>query len=348
MSDIFPVKVDIKADLTKPAEDVTGMLKDSHKGVGKLIYAAFGPWIEERVGKAKRVAAQAEKDSLDILAGRVKLDEEAKTLISIGDVSNIDALCEELETVNSKCKAKRLASALRTAAIEMKQVPENEVSDEPLNQTFFNHWREEAELIDDEYLRQWWAHLLVEETKTPNSISPRTLDVAKNLSQREAKLFVKLSPGIIAGKALIVSHINYAPVDGDHNDIKILQEAGLIEKQYSHLMLRKFSNPAEEDINKNAKFPFPAGGFIIVTKNKNIGIICYTLTMAGRELFKLIASQMLSDEQIQQYVSIIKSCYKGCEASFYRDSDIRTNGLNMIKLYFVTKDCQEFSLDGEV
>ena len=96
MTDPWPVKanIDIKADLTNPAEDITGMAKDTHKGVSKFFYALLGPWIEERVGKAKRVAAQAEKDSLDILAGRARLDEETKTMVSIGDVSNIDSFGE--------------------------------------------------------------------------------------------------------------------------------------------------------------------------------------------------------------------------------------------------------------
>ena len=132
MSDISPIKanLDIKADLTKSAEDITAMAKGTHKGVSKFFYTLLGPWIEERIGKAKRVAAQAEKDSLDILAGRARLDEETKTMVPIGDVSNIDALCEALENVNSKCKAKRLAAALMTASIEMKQVPVNTLTTE--------------------------------------------------------------------------------------------------------------------------------------------------------------------------------------------------------------------------
>ena len=167
MSDIWPVKVnlDIKANLTKPAEDITEMVKGTHKGFGKILYAAYGPWVEKRLGEAKRIEAQAERDAAEIKNGISKYNVAEKSMISLPEVSSIDALCVELESVNSTLKAKRLAAALMTASIEMKQVPEEEVSDEPLNQTFFNHWREEAELIDDEDLRQWWAHLLVEETK---------------------------------------------------------------------------------------------------------------------------------------------------------------------------------------
>ena len=296
MTDPWPVKanIDINADLTKPAEDITGMAKDTHKGVGKLIYAAFGPWIEERVGKAKRVAAQAEKDSLDILAGHDRLDEETKTMVSIGEVSNIDALCEELENVNSKCKAKRLAAALMTASIEMKQVPEEEVSDEPLNQTFFNHWREEAELIDDDDLRQWWAHLLVEETKKPNSISPRTLDVAKNLAKDEALLFQRLLKGcfedyILPGRDADVTFGNYY-------ETTIMDDAGLFYPKGGITLTSQY----EDGMNgKQILLPFIDVDSVIVIETEKVQLIGNPLTRAGVELRNAIGVERTKNDIIE-------------------------------------------------
>ena len=288
MSDISPVKIDINADLTKPAEDITGMAKDTHKGVCKFFYALLGPWIEERIGKAKRGAAQAEKDSLDILASHA-----TKTMISIGNVSSVDALCEELEKANSQCKAKRLAAALMAASIEMKQIPEEEVSDEPLNQTFFNHWRAEAELIDDEDLRQWWAHLLVEETKKPNSISPRTLDIAKNLSKREIEIFIKNMPGIYAGG--IIRKENRQTLASDFSEIIELQEAGLVmatEFATRHLNLSGDIN----DTGVHSCMVFPGSNFAIAFKTEKISFSCYVLTKAGNELYQMFKKVESLDE----------------------------------------------------
>lgn len=322
MSDISPIKanLDIKADLTKSAEDVTAMAKDTHKGVGKLVYAAFGPWIEERVGKAKRVAAQAEKDSLDILAGRSKLDEETKTMVSIGKVSNIDALCEELENVNSKCKAKRLAAALMTASIEMKQVPEGEVSDEPLNQTFFNHWRAEAELIDDEDLRKWWAHLLVEETKKPNSISPRTLDIAKNLSPYEAKLFEKLSLGICEN--FIITDQNNVPVSGAFSDILTLQDAGLINAQSSMITQERKS---EESSRKY--FVFAKAGYVVQIFSQRAAVVSgHSLTKAGRELYNITQVKQASLSSMIEIATIISQNSINSIASIHEITSASTDG----------------------
>ena len=292
MSDWWPIKAKLNANLTKPAEDITGMAKDTHKGVGKFFYALLGPWIEERVGKAKRGAAQAEKDSLDILAGRARLDEETKTMVPIGEVSNIDALCEELENVNSKCKAKRLASALMAAAIEMKQVPEMEVSDEPLNQTFFNHWREEAELIDDEDLRQWWAHLLVEETKKPNSISPRTLDVVKNLSREEVEIFIKNIVYVYAGG--IIQTNKHQAIASDLSEIITLQDAGLVIG--AQFLMRHLELTCEINNNKYICMMFPDSKLAVAFKAEKISFLCYVLTTAGNELYKMFKKTESLDE----------------------------------------------------
>ena len=329
MSDIWPVKVnlDIKADLTKSAEDIAAMAKDTHKGVGKLVYAAFGPWIEERVGKAKRVAAQAEKDSLDILAGRARLDEETKTMVPIGDVSNIDALCEELENVNSKCKAKRLAAALMTASIEMKQVPEEEVSDEPLNQTFFNHWRAEAELIDDEDLRKWWAHLLVEETKKPNSISPRTLDVVKNLSREEAEIFLRLIKGYVEG--IIFADAQGQPVYGNFYETVMMEEAGLFTTKVARTYP---SNYQDSNFGKQIILPFMEDNLLIAIDGDTFALTGNMLTKAGRELLHIFRKS-LSENDIIKIGEHIFSARKDITISIHRVTNKIFDDMGKVKRY---------------
>ena len=321
MSDWWPIKAKLNANLTKPAEDITGMAKDTHKGVGKFFYALLGPWIEERIGKAKRGAAQADKDSLDILAGHARLDEETKTMISIGNVSSVDALCEELEKANSQCKAKRLAAALMAASIEIKQISEEKISDEPLNQTFFNHWRAEAELIDDEDLRKWWAHLLVEETKKPNSISPRTLDVAKNLSRKEVEIFIKNMAYVYAG-GIIQNENRQTPVS-DFTEIISLQEAGLVmptEFATRHLDL-SCNLPG---IGKHIGMVFPDSHLAILFATAKISFSCYVLTKAGNELYKMF-KKVESLEEIKAIAQEVSKQNNNAEYVVYPISHIGKN-----------------------
>ena len=322
MSDIWPVKVnlDIKANLTKPAEDITEMVKGTHKGFGKILYAAYGPWVEKRLGEAKRIEAQAERDAAEIKNGISKYDVAEKSMISLPEVSSIDALCVELESVNSTLKAKRLAAALMTASIEMKQVPEEEVSDEPLNQTFFNHWRAEAELIDDEDLRQWWAHLLVEETKKPNSISPRTLDVAKNLSRHEAKLFAKLSVGVKLN-FLLTNDVG-VPVFGRFGDILALQNAGLLNAQSSVQTQEKGSETTEKKC-----FIFEKAGYgVIISSKKQTFLSGYGLTSAGRELYRILPATQTPFSTIIEIAKIISQNNDDCIVVVHQITSVSGDG----------------------
>lgn len=292
---LWPIKAlfKLKADLTKPAEDITGMAKDTHKGFGKILYAAYGPWVEKRIGEAKKIEAQADRDAAEIKDGISKYDIAAKTMISLPEVSSIDALCCELESVNSTLKAKRLAAAIFAAGVEIKHIPEENISQAPINQTFFNHWRAEAELIDDEDLRKWWAHLLVEETKKPNSISPRTLDVAKNLSRQEIEIFIKNMSGIYAGG--IIQKEDRQTLVSSFSEIIALQDAGLVmatEFATRHLNL-------SGDINSmgvHTCMVFPDSKLAVAFRSESISFSCYVLTTAGNELYKMFKKVETLDE----------------------------------------------------
>ena len=288
MNDSFHINtgLDIKADLTQSAKDITAIAKDTHKGLVKLIYALFGPMIEKRIGQAKRFAAQADKDCLDIANELKVFDGKTETMVPIKEVSSIDALCEELERVNSSCKAKRLAMAIMTAANEIKQTPPDEISDEPLNQTFFNHWRTEAELIEEEDLRNFWAHLLVEETKKPNSISPRTLEVAKNLSTQEAQIYERMMQYCF-DDTIIVNSEDY-PLGGEYSDILSLQDAGIIG-QISNRWYKGVDLPGMPD--KHVFMPIPGYNFILTASVIKLTFRCHFLTTAGKQLLSILHIQ---------------------------------------------------------
>ena len=217
-------------------------------------------------------------------------------------------------------KAKRLAAAIFAANVEMKQIPEEEISDEPLNQTFFNHWRAEAELIDDENLRQWWAHLLVEETKKPNSISPRTLDIAKNLSPYEAKLFEKLSLGICEN--FIITDQNDVPVSGAFSDILTLQDAGLINAQSSMITQERKS---EE--NSRKYFVFAKAGYVVQIFSKRAAVLKgHSLTKAGRELYNIIQVKQASLSSMIEIATIISQNSMNSIASIHEITSASTDG----------------------
>ena len=303
MSDDMPLKIDVKADLTKPVENITDMLKGTHKGLGKIYYALIEPWVNNRKAQADMIAAesaraiklleaQTAKDIHDINAGMKEY--RHGRLLDIRVTSSADYY-SQVKNLNGICDAKRLEAAMFDAAIEINKIPEDEISDEPLNQTFFNHWRAEAELIDDENLRKWWAHLLVEETKKPNSISPRTLQTAKYLSKQEALIFQRIIKGVI-GSCLPLQEGGKSPF-GNHDDALILQDAGLLGGSGGKVLASPYYL---DELGKVTAFPFFEENLVILIQTDEFLLYGKILTTAGSELYH-ISHQPLSEKDVVDF-----------------------------------------------
>lgn len=278
------VKVDATADLTPAVKAGSDIVTNTHKGVSKFFYALCGPWMEGRVRKAELIAAQTSKDCADIKNGLVTYTGE--NVIPFEPQATVALSFEALHKLNHASDAKRLHAAMQEAARQISEVPEEQVSDEPLSQDFFNHWRREAEMIDDEALRQWWARLLVEETKTPKSISPRTLDVAKDLSKEEAQLFQQMLKGLI-NKCIPVApkghpqYIKYA-------EALMLEDAGLVIAHQSSLT---WHDRLLQDGSRAIVVLPEKSNCAVCIDGEQITISCFLLTTAGEQLAEMVLQE---------------------------------------------------------
>ena len=275
------VKVDATADLTPAVKAGSDIATNTHKGVSKLFYALCGPWMEGRVRKAELIAAQTSKDCTDIKNGLVTYTGE--NVIPFEPQTTVASSFEALHKLNHASDAKRLHAAMQEAARQILEVPEEQVSDEPLSQDFFNHWRREAEMIDDEALRQWWARLLVEETKAPKSISPRTLDVVKNLSKNEAEVFKTLVRGEVDGTIPIDAEGR--PQFGNYEMFLQMTDAGLLLGSEAS---RKWNGYKQQNGERTVIINPLTSDYAICANGESYGFDCYSLTTAGRQLANIV------------------------------------------------------------
>lgn len=314
------VKVEAKADLTPAVKAGSDIATNTHKGVSKLFYALCGPWMEGRVRKAELIAAQTSKDCADIKNGLVTYTGE--NVIPFEPQATVASSFEALHKLNHASDAKRLHAAMQEAARQISEVPEEQVSDEPLSQDFFNHWRREAEMIDDEALRQWWARLLVEETKTPKSISPRTLDVVKNLSQEEAEIFRTMIRGSIAGAIPIDE--NGHPQFVNYTKRLLMHEAGLlIPDQTTRTYTQRQTNKGEMLV----VVELAKSDYLICTTGEKLDLSCCLLTTVGRQIARVISNGQTVDEVIG-IAKFLGERFKGRRFSVHKINHLRNEGLS--------------------
>ncbi len=297
--EILPVNaklnVDVKVDLAPVVQATADTISTSHKGVGKLLNAFVGPWIANRERAIALLQAQTQHDCQQIAEGELIYQEGQ--LLSVPDQRPLPNVYETVHGLNHQADAKRLEAAIREAARQISEVPSDQISDDPIPQTFFNHWRREAEMIDEDELRQWWARILVEEAKKPHSISPRTLDVARRLSKEEALLFVKMVKGEVDGIIPVDSqghpqYISYA-------EALMLQSAELIFAQHSQTTFR-LTYDIDEKHNKGTCIPLHNAGLMLCVHKKDFSADCYILTDAGRRLLSIAQEP----RRVEDYIAI--------------------------------------------
>ena len=280
--------LDIKADVTPAIQATSDVVSSSNKGIGKLLNAAFGPWIANRERAIALANEQTERDRRLIAEGKLAFRDG--NLLSIPEAnSNILVALHEL---NHQGDARRFQEAMQEAVSQLSGVPDEQISNEPLSQTFFNRWRREAEMIDEDSLRQFWASLLVKETKQPGSITPRTLDVARNLSQEDARLFEHMAK-FTCGNALFVDN-DGAPPNRQYHDLLQLINAGVLGSQSSR---RVFPTHTYDTGQKPcADILFTNDGFLIKCFGDKVQISCHILTNEGFALLKILNIQRSQDD----------------------------------------------------
>lgn len=91
----------------------------------------------------------------------------------------------------NKQKLENVESIISKA--EKQFIPNEPVSDKPVDHDWMNRFLNIAEEISDEDMRNLWAQVLAGEVKKPQSYSLRTLEVLRNMTKSEADLVVKSS-----------------------------------------------------------------------------------------------------------------------------------------------------------
>lgn len=284
--DEVKVSIDATANLDPVVQEGANALASTNKGVCKIFRALFGPWIEERCRKADLMAEQT---AIECQAVRERSASYANgVLIPYKAPGTLQGAYQTLHEINHAADAFRLKAVMDVAAEKLCYISDEEVSDDALSQTFFNRWRKEAELIDEDDLRERWANLLVEETKCPGSISPRTLDIVAGLSREEAAIFERACKGCWNGLVLKSDGSGHT-LFCNYGECLRLADARLITLPAAETTEQHSKNDNIARVYKSAKA-------VLFAKTAQVKARGYALTCAGRELFGILNLDISRDE----------------------------------------------------
>lgn len=260
-----------------------------------LATASFSISISTKISINKAIIKENSKNNKStkiIIKGDLKDNEitiSADNSDSSKDLSIIKADMELLkqENVNAICEM-------------VYQRIKNEENLKAIDKDFTVKYLNEAGNISDSDIQKIWAEILVSKVVDGTSVTKRLLDIVKNLSSNEAKIFEKVS------KCAVNDGTIYKLFDDDlpFEDISLMTEIGFLKPHDLLSNQFKFESASDKTIvARNSKLA------VVVTSNNDhgeeISFSCHALTNEGL-LLKSILKYEISDEDIRRLCEYIK------------------------------------------
>ena len=138
---------------------------------------------------------------------------------------------EKIKDVSLEERRELNAASVAVQAIAVLVNEQHDISDS--KETVSDDWTARfiriTEDVSDADMQVLWARILAGEVKKPRSFSLRTLDVLKNMSKKEAEVFLKIAPYVLEWTDVKFVFCNLMPVIFPHENFTTLIECGILQ-----------------------------------------------------------------------------------------------------------------------
>ena len=218
-------------------------------------------------------------------------------------VSNLNALLQVVQKDSTLSELEHLGNILQDfqwAINAAKEIPDEEVSDEPVDPDWFARWRTWAQDVSSETMQRMWGRVLAGEVQRPGTYSMHTLDVLSRLSRRDAKLVEKAA-------SFVIDDFVFTPTNLDnfrlsHLDCLALVGLGILNAVDSQCTVSLDQKDAYRLYYCQTKIVKVTS----VGQNVSITFKAHLLTLVGRELCKL-RPVPANEEYLREFARLLKS-----------------------------------------
>lgn len=261
------------------------------------------------------------------LIRKAKAEAQAERILAVERAKTNAMLAQDMEQYNQlsiiekrvlQIEQKRqtnINNIIEVAAQSLEE--EKSVSSEPVNPDWATRFFDIAQDISDETMQDLWGRILAGEIKCPKSYSMRTLDVLRNITCEEARLFEKVANFVMYDASYFVyydsSFRENDKIGLSYEEIAKMTEIGLIQAG-GGLVHAHIHNTQGKTITNAMAY----GSYVILIEQpstyEEISFPVYPLTKSGTELFQLI-SVTPNDDYLKAYANSLKNDYKDLKVS---------------------------------
>lgn len=170
-------------------------------------------------------------------------------------------------------------------------------------------YMESAKNASDEFMQKLWARVLAHELASPNTFSYKTLEILKNMSQNEYKLFEAVTRYQFGG--VIPKDFCNVKKESDNNfrwlNLQVLKEFGLLSLDDTSYTL-KIKGKSKHSIILNNEYLITIDN--VSEQTSELVIQCYLLTKSAFELINFNNARCNAEEVICYVNSLKKSDVK--------------------------------------
>lgn len=296
--------IDVKVDIAMKTEikaDLAPVITATPTGLKYVFNLLLGKKHAAAERMIKLADAQNAVDIKKIMCGDAVYDQESNQLVEIRTVSPKMLIAEKIQ----EDEVTNLIECSMHAAAHIQDNEDPEFTG--ASEDFLSRWKSEAKHFSTEEARAIWGRVLAEEVNAPGSISLRTIDSIRNLSKEEASHFNEACKYVLLDNYL-VDNQKGTPISTQA--FSAIRDAGLIAN-YTPGMYRGSKWPENNIQLSNGEMAesywVRSKDFLVFVEKdalqaaglKPPSFTYWELTMAGRELYKVISSTMeLSIEEI--------------------------------------------------
>lgn len=280
------------------------LMKFSGKGAKKFMS------IVERFIEPHMIKKSADAEACAI---ETKVKAEIKAMKSVQEALDMHSRCI-YRLKNEQIRIQdNIESVMKKASSIILDIPDDDIDDNEIDEDWLARFFKAVSDISTETLQDIWAQILAGEVKQPGGFSLRTLDIMRNLSQKEALIFTKIANVTVRheGSPLLSSDELYMKGNNiSYDDILLLDDCQLLNS--NEINVTYTFRPGNNGLVNNDRL-------IAICKNQDelkFNVNHYKFTKAGVELLQLIES-CNGDSAIINF-SQIESLVKQCNISVHK------------------------------
>ena len=182
---------------------------------------------------------------------------------------------------------------------------------------WFFRFYEAASTVSDAAMQKLWAKILAGEVSEPSAFSFKTIDILKDISKKDAELFIK-----VCSCSFALGNTMYLPREDEYHNANDVLYEDIMKLNELGLMFNDGTIRTEFEVDTIPKCILINNELFMMISSKHeenikFSINQYPFTEAGREIASLI-SQRPSDDTFIEYAELLSKKNDNCIFSIYR------------------------------